>query len=59
MGQHPPVQAIQETTDEAATTGVDVFISMGGGSPIDSVKVKPIKAEPRIDGSESSLFAEE
>jgi alcohol dehydrogenase class IV len=38
IGQHAPVEAIREAADQAATAGVDVFISVGGGSPIDSVK---------------------
>lgn len=38
IGQHAPIQAIQEAAEEAKSVGVDVFISVGGGSPIDSVK---------------------
>jgi 3-oxoacid CoA-transferase len=38
IGQHAPIQAIREAADEATKAGVDVFISVGGGSPIDSVK---------------------
>ena len=38
IGQHAPIQAIREAVDEAKSAGVDVFISVGGGSPIDSVK---------------------
>ena|ERR1700738_1656740 len=38
IGQHAPIQAIRDAADEAKKAGVDVFISVGGGSPIDSVK---------------------
>lgn len=38
IGQHAPIQAIREAADQAKQAGVDVFISVGGGSPIDSVK---------------------
>ena len=38
VAQHAPIQAIREATEEAKNAGVDVFISVGGGSPIDSVK---------------------
>jgi len=38
IAQHAPVQAIKEAAEQAKSTGVDVFISVGGGSPIDSVK---------------------
>jgi alcohol dehydrogenase class IV len=38
IAQHAPVQAIKEAVEDAKKTGVDVFISVGGGSPIDSVK---------------------
>lgn len=38
IGQHAPIQAIREAVDQAKQAGVDVFISVGGGSPIDSVK---------------------
>jgi len=38
ISQHAPVKAIREAAQEAKEEGVDVFISVGGGSPIDSVK---------------------
>jgi alcohol dehydrogenase class IV len=38
IAQHAPIQAIREAAEEAKKSGVDVFISVGGGSPIDSVK---------------------
>jgi len=38
IAQHAPIQAIKEAAEEAKKAGVDVFISVGGGSPIDSVK---------------------
>ena len=38
IGQHAPVAAIRQAAAEAKKAGVDVFISVGGGSPIDSVK---------------------
>jgi 3-oxoacid CoA-transferase len=38
IGQHAPIQQIREAAAEAKEAGVDVFISVGGGSPIDSVK---------------------
>ena len=38
IGQHAPIQAIREAAEEAKYRGVDAFISVGGGSPIDSVK---------------------
>jgi alcohol dehydrogenase class IV len=42
IGQHAPVEAIREAADQATAAGVDVFISVGGGSPIDSVKGKQL-----------------
>lgn len=38
IAQHAPISAIREAVDDATQAGVDVFISVGGGSPIDSVK---------------------
>ena len=38
ISQHAPIQAIKDAAEEAKQAGVDVFISVGGGSPIDSVK---------------------
>jgi alcohol dehydrogenase class IV len=38
IGQHAPIQAIREAVEEAKCVGADAFISVGGGSPIDSVK---------------------
>jgi alcohol dehydrogenase class IV len=38
IAQHAPVSAIKEAVEDAKQCGVDVFISVGGGSPIDSVK---------------------
>jgi len=38
IAQHAPVRAIREAVEDAKAAGVDVFISVGGGSPIDSVK---------------------
>lgn len=38
ISQHAPIKAIREAAEEARQAGVDVFISVGGGSPIDSVK---------------------
>jgi len=38
IAQHAPIQAIREAADQARTAGADVFISVGGGSPIDSAK---------------------
>ena len=38
IAQHAPISAIREAVDDAKQAGVDVFISVGGGSPIDSVK---------------------
>ena len=40
IAQHAPVSAIREAVEDAKNSGVDVFISVGGGSPIDSVKGK-------------------
>ena len=38
IGQHAPINAIREAAEESKGDQVDVFISVGGGSPIDSVK---------------------
>jgi alcohol dehydrogenase class IV len=38
IAQHAPISAIREAAEDAKRAGVDVFISVGGGSPIDSVK---------------------
>jgi phosphoribosylcarboxyaminoimidazole (NCAIR) mutase len=38
ISQHAPIQAIREAAEEAKKGEVDVFISVGGGSPIDSTK---------------------
>ena len=38
IAQHAPFQAIRDAAREAMEAGVDAFISVGGGSPIDSVK---------------------
>lgn len=38
IAQHAPFQAIRDAAREAVEAGVDAFISVGGGSPIDSVK---------------------
>jgi alcohol dehydrogenase class IV len=38
ISQHAPIKAIREAAEAAKRAGVDVFISVGGGSPIDSVK---------------------
>ena len=45
IAQHAPIQAIREAAEEAKKAGVDVFISVGGGSPIDSVKGNYIPLE--------------
>jgi alcohol dehydrogenase class IV len=41
IGQHAPVEGINEAAQEAKRIGVDIFISVGGGSPIDSAKGMP------------------
>ena len=41
IAQHAPISAIREAAEDAKKAGVDVFISVGGGSPIDSVKGNP------------------
>jgi alcohol dehydrogenase YqhD (iron-dependent ADH family) len=38
IAQHAPIRAIREAAEEAKIADVDVFISVGGGSPIDSTK---------------------
>jgi len=38
IGQHAPIAGIREAVEEAKLRGVDVFVSVGGGSPIDSTK---------------------
>ncbi|KAK0105610.1 hypothetical protein ONS95_004141 [Cadophora gregata] len=38
IGQHAPIGAIREATDLVKSSGADVLISIGGGSPIDSAK---------------------
>jgi 3-oxoacid CoA-transferase len=43
IGQHAPIQQIREAATEAKDAGVDIFISVGGGSPIDSVKSSHLK----------------
>jgi alcohol dehydrogenase class IV len=38
IGQHAPIQAMRDAAEVAKKASIDVFISVGGGSPIDSVK---------------------
>ncbi|KUJ09448.1 alcohol dehydrogenase IV [Mollisia scopiformis] len=38
IGQHAPIGAIREATELVKSSGADVLISIGGGSPIDSAK---------------------
>ena len=38
ISQHAPIQEIKDAAEEAKMEGVDVFISVGGGSPIDAAK---------------------
>ncbi|CAL3971123.1 hypothetical protein PZA11_007458 [Diplocarpon coronariae] len=39
IGQHAPIKAIREATELVKSSGADVLVSIGGGSPIDSAKV--------------------
>lgn len=38
IGQHAPVEAVEEALAELQSNGADAVISVGGGSPIDSAK---------------------
>lgn len=57
------MSAIKEAAEDAKRSGVDVFISVGGGSPIDSVKGNiTVSMEDSwrscVDGSYYSFFTD-
>jgi alcohol dehydrogenase class IV len=41
ISEHAPIQHINDAAKEAKREGIDVIISVGGGSPIDSAKGIP------------------
>jgi len=43
IGQHAPIDQVEEATKDAREAGVDAIVSFGGGSPIDAAKMVALR----------------